>query len=311
MTQGAVRSLIVTGVNGFVGRHVAEEAAKRGYLVHGIARTDDFGPRLRTVASSLHHVDLRDEWPEDVNGHTLIHLAGRAAVGPSFAHPQQYISDNSAIMTTIGEQALRGAVSGRMLVVSTGAVYAAEGNQPITEDAPLLASSPYAVSKILVERQAEYYRRRGLDTVVARPFNHIGPGQGLGFLVPDLYAQVKSLSADAPLLAGNLTTRRDYTDVRDIARAYLDIIEAPSLKSDVYNVASSRSHSGEDILRMICDAAGYPMPRIEQDPARFRPGDSPEIVGSGMSIASEIGWKPEIEIDSSIADFVRGMELTG
>ncbi|MCE4025697.1 NAD-dependent epimerase/dehydratase family protein [Microbacterium sp. Au-Mic1] len=302
MTTDAKRSIVVTGASGFVGRHVIAEALGRGHDVHGIARADASWPD-RDRLSSWHVADLRDGWPAGLHADAVIHLAGLAAVGPSFAQPQQYITANSAMMTAVGEAALAGAIGGRILVVSTGGVYAGGGETPLTEDSPLAASSPYAVSKILVEQQADYYRRRGIDTVVARPFNHIGPGQAPGFLVPDLYTALRALPVGAPLSTGNLSTRRDYTDVRDIARAYLDLIDAESLQHTTYNVSSGASLSGLEILALVCEAIGHDLPDLVDDPARWRPTDLMEITGSSARLRDELGWAPQRTPRTAIKDF--------
>ncbi|MFD6697519.1 MULTISPECIES: NAD-dependent epimerase/dehydratase family protein [unclassified Microbacterium] len=303
MTPSRRRSVVVTGASGFVGRHVVAEALARGFKVHGIGRAEQSWPDRKRL-DSWHVTDLRDAWPEGLVVDAVIHLAGLAAVGPSFAHPQHYITANSSMMTTIGEAALAGAITGRILVVSTGGVYAGSGAAPLTEDSPLAASSPYAVSKMLVEHQADYYRRRGRDAVVARPFNHIGPGQAPGFVVPDLYAALRALPADAPLPTGNLSTRRDYTDVRDIAQAYLDLVTAESLQHTTYNVSTGSSLSGIEILELVCEAMGRRVPEIIADPERWRPTDAMEIIGSSERLRSERGWVPRHGPRSAIMDFV-------
>src|SRR5690606_2879114 len=121
---------------------------------------------------------------------------------------------------------------------------------PLTEDSKLTEnSSPYSQSKKLMEEAAQNLRSQGLDCVVARPFNHIGPGQLGGFLVPDLYEKIRVASkSGGNILVGNLKTKRDYTDVRDIVKAYADLAASETLDYDVYNVCSGQSRSGEEIL---------------------------------------------------------------
>ncbi|MDR2323365.1 MAG: NAD-dependent epimerase/dehydratase family protein [Microbacterium sp.] len=307
MTTVQKRSIVVTGASGFVGRHVIADALDRGYDVHAVMHADVSWPG-RERLTSWHIADLREDWPDGLTADAAIHLAGLAAVGPSFAHPQRYITANSAMMTAVGEAAIAGAIRGRVVVVSTGGVYAGGGAVPLTEDSPLAASSPYAVSKILVEQQADYYRRRGVDAIVARPFNHIGPGQAPGFLVPDLRAALDALPADAPLAVGNLTTRRDYTDVRDIAHAYLDLIDATTLRNTTYNVSTGRSLSGAEILALLCETMGRDIPSLVADPDRWRPTDLPEVIGSSRRLHDELGWSPRRTPLTAIADFVKGLD---
>ncbi|WP_292833464.1 NAD-dependent epimerase/dehydratase family protein [Microbacterium sp.] len=301
-SSGKRFSLAVTGVDGFVGGHVAALAAELGMSVCGVSRASSIPDELAGVLDSYHSADLTIECPELPEVDAVLHLAGRAAVGPSFAHPQQYLADNSAMVTTLCESVLKSPSRPRIIGVSTGAVYAASP-EPITEDAPIRESSPYVVSKLLVEHQLRYYRERGLDTVIARPFNHVGPGQGPGFIVPDLFSRLEALDAGAPLAAGDLTTARDYTDVRDVARAFLLLAQADSVRHTVYNVANGVSHSGIQILTLIAAALGRPVPEIVTEPALARPAEERVVVGSARRLREEFGWVPQHTIEDSIRAF--------
>jgi GDP-4-dehydro-6-deoxy-D-mannose reductase len=163
------------------------------------------------------------------------------------------------------------------------------------------------VSKLLTELQATYYRRRGLDIVTMRPFNHIGPGQGPGFLLPDLAAGVEVATAStAPLRVGNLDTRRDYTDVRDVVRAYRLAVEADELAVPLLNVCSGHSVSGREILNQVVAALELDMPALEVDTARLRPEDPEEISGDNALIRKTLRWAPEIDLATTVRDFVAG-----
>lgn len=301
-----MRPLVVTGVGGFVGAHLAREATLAGRSVFGIGRADTAPADLVDVLDGYAGVDLRTRWPEAAPPDAdVVHLAGRSAVGASFESPQDYIADNSAITTVVCEAALRSSGAGRIVAVSSGAVYdASRAGAGVDESAPLGFTSPHAVSKVLVENQIAYYRARGLDAVVARPFNHFGPGQGAGFLVPDLARQVAELPEGAPLVAGNLNTRRDYSDVRDIARAYLALVAAPALVHEQYNVASGTARSGRDVLAAICAALGREVPPVLVDAGRLRPTDPDTIRGDASRLRGETGWRPVVPFERSIADTV-------
>lgn len=303
------KPLIVTGVDGFVGRHLARLAAERGWDVIGIVRSTPVDTAASIDVHDILTADLRREWPSSApTDAPVIHLAGLAAVGASFDRPQEYIEGNSAMVTNLCESRLAAGGGGRILGVSTGAVYAnvLDDESPRGEEHPIDFTSPYVVSKVLVENQLAYYRRRGLDVVVARPFNHIGPGQGPGFLLPDLLARLHALPPRGTLETGNIDTRRDYTDVRDVARAYLRMISAPTLQNGVYNVASGRSRSGREILELVCRSLGVDVPEVRIDPSRTRATDPSVIVGDNTRIASELGWRPEIPLDQTVADAVAG-----
>ena len=239
------RTLVVTGVNGFVGAHVARVAASDGYRVWGTGREREPRKEVAPYCDAYFSADLAAGWPVPAEADAVIHLAGLAAVGPSFAEPQLYLTVNSSIMTTMSEALLTQERRPRVVVVSSGAVYAPpRRTEPLSEQSPTRPNSPYSVAKLLVELQSEYYATRGLDTVTVRPFNHIGPMQGTGFLIPDLIGALRSLGAGRPLPVGSLETARDYTDVRDVAAAYVTLAFAPHHEHSVYNVASGEAHSG-------------------------------------------------------------------
>lgn len=306
------RTLVITGANGFVGAHVAEAAARNGHTVWAVGREPRPRDALAPHVDEYFSADLYSTWPVPTGRvDAVIHLAGLAAVGPSFTRPQQYLDVNSGIMTTMSEALLTGGGHPRVVVVSSGSVYAPPSvdASALDENAPLTPTSPYAVAKILVETQADYYSRRGLDTVIARPFNHIGPGQGRGFLVPDLAASLEDLPEGVPLTVGNLDAARDYTDVRDVAEAYLTLAFAATHDHHIYNVATGVSHTGHEVLRVIAEALNRPVPPLVTDPARLRPNDPQRITGNAHRLNSEFGWNPTITWQSSVSDYVAAAPL--
>jgi GDP-4-dehydro-6-deoxy-D-mannose reductase len=303
----STRTLVITGANGFVGAHVAARAAADGVRVIGVGREPAPSDALAPYAAAYLGADLETTWPVVGRVDAVIHLAGLAAVGASFREPQRYLNVNSGIMTTMCEALLRAGQQTRVVVVSSGAVYAPPAStRPITEGDGCAPNSPYAVAKILVETQAEYYARRGIDTLVARPFNHIGPGQGPGFIVPDFTIALRDLPDDAALTVGNLDSRRDFTDVRDVAHAYLTLAFAPTHAHRLYNVASGESHSGREVLDVVAAALDRTTPRVVVDAGRLRPGDPANIIGSAARLRDEFGWRPTIGWRQSINDFVAG-----
>lgn len=294
--------VVVTGVNGFVGRHLVAELAGQGYDVVGVGHETE--PRVEGLADYTPQ-DLTRGFPAALDADAVVHLAGLSAVGPSFDDPQRYLEQNSAMVTHLGEALLRSRSSARVLVVSSGAVYDAHQDLPLTEESRLGHGSPYVVSKLLVEHQVAYYAGRGLDAVVVRPFNHIGPGQGPGFLVPDLYdAARRAAETDGVLRVGDLDTRRDYTEVRDVVRAYRLLLEAETLEHRVFNVCSGRSWSGRELLAELTRSWPFGEPEVAVDPSRVRPGDPREVVGSADRLRAAVGWEPAIEVATSVRDFI-------
>lgn len=300
-------TIIITGINGFVGKHLTCELVNNGHQVIGIGVDHDIHPEIANLVSEYVLVDLVKSWPDLPNVDAIIHLAGLAAVGPSFDRPQDYLTINSSIVTNMCEYYLKQDKKPRIVMVSSGAIYDPTAPMPINEDSAITFSSPYSVSKVLFENQAAYYLSRGIECVVMRPFNHIGPGQAPGFLVPDLAEKILGReSASNPIHVGNLTTKRDYTDVRDVATAYRLVATSETKPIHlVYNVCSGVSHSGEEVLNVMSKAMGIDKPEVIVDPAFIRPNDIMDIKGDNSRLSKEFGWNTSYEFTQTISDFVQ------
>lgn len=297
--------IAVSGINGFVGHHLAHELVDNNLSVVGVGHDATLSPALEGVVDEYYSADLTESWPEINNIHAVIHLAGLAAVGPSFDDPQRYINGNSSMVTHLCEYYIKQGTKPRVIIISSGAIYDSYQPMPIAENGKMGYTSPYAVSKVLTENQAAYYRNRGLDCIIARPFNHIGPGQDKGFILPDFYSRLISLKEDEKIISvGNVETRRDYTDVRDIVRAYGKIALAPTLQYDTYNVCSGQSLSGADIFNGLKGAMNLSDVSYEIDQSLVRPTDIAEIVGDSSRLQNELSWQPEHNIRQTIVDFV-------
>ncbi len=302
-----MKKIIITGVNGFVGNHLAREFSDAGYNIVGVGGRL-LGQKQPDCIDEYIEVDLTDENEvakisfEGVDG--VMHLAGLAAVGPSFDDPVGYVKKNVAMETYLFEAALRQGVKPKFVIVSSGALYDPKASLPLTESSSVVPSSPYAVSKITQEQMGQYYAMRGFEVVIARPFNHIGPGQGLGFLVPDLTKQIIDIEHGeaTKLLVGNLEAKRDFTDVRDIAHAYRLLFEN-GRRGEIYNVCSGESHSGATILEKLMSLSTAQV-AVEQDPTRMRPSDVPNIYGSPDKLTKDTGWTPQIAIEQTLQDVI-------
>ena len=293
----------VTGATGFVGPHLLRELLDAGHEPVAVSNVEQADLGVPFVSC-----DLTTSWPEEVDDvEAVVHLAGLSAVGPSFGAPQHYVEVNSAMVTTMCEALLASGSKARVLVVSSGAVYDAFQPHPIPETGAIAMNSPYVVSKILVENLAAYYAGRGLDLVVARPFNHIGPGQGGGFLLPDLVTEATAAAAeDRPMSTGDLTTSRDYTDVRDVARAYrllLDVELGPDADR-VFNVCSGRSRPGTELCDLALAELGLPQLDRTVDESRIRPNDPRTVTGDNARLRSVTGWSPERPFEQTVHDYV-------
>lgn len=308
------KKVIVTGVNGFVGEHVVDAFRGEGFDVIGVGYDSQPSETIIQKISSyircnlvdmdsVSQIDFSDVW-------AIVHLAGLSNVGESFIKPLPYINDNPSMIYNLLEHARTHDFKGRTIVVSSGALYDSQQPLPLTEDSRLLENSPYAVGKLGVEHVANYYRLRGLDVVVVRPFNHIGPNQNKGFLVPDLFAQLQTAQQTnaTSISVGNLATRRDYTDVRDIARAYRLIALADNLNYSLYNICTGRSLAGTDILQSLQAAMGVLDIKPIIDEAKVRPTDIMEIYGDASRLTSDTAWAPQIPIEQTIHDFIQSQE---
>lgn len=302
-----MKKILVTGANGFVGQHLVKEMVDNGISVVGIG--GQIGSKSKSPLVSEYIVtDLND--PDavkqlnfaDVDG--VIHLAGLAAVGPSFKNPMKYVTSNVGIQTNIFEAALEQGAKPKFLIISSGSLYDANAPLPLAETSKVIPSSPYAVSKMGQEQMALYYGQRGFTCVIARPFNHIGPGQNPGFIVPDVAEQIVAVEKGnaASVMVGNLDASRDYTDVRDIARAYRLLIEK-GVAGEIYNICSGKAISGHDIVGGLLAAAGSSAP-IQEDLKRMRPSDNPEIYGDNSKLVDATGWQPEIALEQTLADVI-------
>lgn len=302
-----MKKVLVTGANGFVGHHLVKELADNGVSVVGVG--GPVGAQAKSpYMDDYVTLDLNDATASDkidfggVDG--VIHLAGMAAVGPSFDKPLEYITTNVGIQINLFEAAIKQDAHPKFLIISSGSLYDAKAPLPLTEESPVVPESPYAVSKIGQEQMAFHYAGRGFECVVARPFNHIGPGQNPGFLVPDVAQQIIACEKgeQSEISVGNLDAKRDYTDVRDIVRAYRLLLEKGK-SGEIYNICSGKSVGGHDIVSGLLKAAGSEAP-LKQDSSKMRPSDNPDIYGDSSKLAEATGWKPEISLETTLQDVI-------
>ncbi|HKX73392.1 MAG TPA: GDP-mannose 4,6-dehydratase [Candidatus Saccharimonadales bacterium] len=307
----STQRILVTGINGFVGKHLVRELNSQGIAVVGTA-TSKPDPEVADLLESFVAADLTNQESVaniDFNGiDTVIHLAAHSHQGMSFDLPQKFIADNSAMVITLFEVILaqKLAKNPRFINVSSGAVYESDQPMPITESSKTTHGSPYAISKLLGEMLGDYYQKRGINTITVRPFNHTGPGQGKGFLLPDMVKQLHELGANGTLQVGNIKTRRDYTDVRDVVKAYVALAIAPEVKNRLYNLCSGTSRSGEEIIDLIAKTlyGDDAKANVEVDQSRIRPNDPPEIFGSTERLQADTGWKQTIPFEQTVRDYV-------
>lgn len=310
MPQLKAMITLVTGVNGFVGKHLARELKNRGDEVIGVGREASPAPEIKELLTNYWTCDLMDKSAvvklplEKIEA--VISLAGLARVGDSFAEAEKYKAVNVGVFANLCQVLVDKKLKPRVVAVSTGAVYDPAEPLPLNEDSKLVKDgSPYTVSKILMEEAARGFRAVSLDIIIVRPFNHIGSGQEEGFLLPDLYAKIMmAKNTNQRIKVGNLSTKRDYTDVRDVVKAYANLAHAEVLKYDVYNICSGKSVAGQEILDLLSNLMSSDV-KVETDPALMRPNDNPDLFGSYQRLHQETGWQPKIPLEETVEDFVK------
>lgn len=308
------QEIVVTGVNGFVGEHLARHLQSSDFSVTGIGREEQPGSNVAPYLDKYQQTDLLNTSQVSMlhlkNAAAIIHLAGLASVADSFNKPELYKSGNAEMTENLLTTAKEQGFTGRVVAVSTGALYDPNQPMPLNEGSVMTESSPYVIGKIRAEAVIKQHKANGIDVVIARPFNHIGPGQGNGFLVADLYDQLlQAQETGSPnILVGNLATKRDYTDVRDIVAAYIKLATADSLVHDTYNIASGVSLSGFEILKYLQEAMKLELITPNIDQSRVRPTDAMDIIGDASRLKNELAWETLSSPEYAIKDFVARRE---
>ena len=299
--------VLVTGAGGFVGGHLIAALRSRGHEVVSADRAPN-GDDHDTVP-----LDVTD--PLAVRGavelarpDAIAHLAAQAFVPASLADPEGTFDVNAhgtlRLLEAARALADQGGPSPRVLVVSSGDVYGAQPSEalPLRETTAPRPRSPYAASKVSAEALAlAYARSYGVDAVVTRAFNHIGPGQYERFAVVDFALQIARVAAGgaARVLVGNLDASRDFLDVRDVCDAYVLLLEGRGAAGEIYNVCSGTSTTMREILRRLIELAHVPV-EVHDDPARMRPADVPVSVGDASKLRAATGWVPRIPLVAAL-----------
>jgi GDP-4-dehydro-6-deoxy-D-mannose reductase len=234
----------------------------------------------------------------------VYHLAARAHVGESWRDPGGTLHDNVAMTLNLLEALRAEAPEATVVAVASSEVYGPPARLPVDETAPLRPHNPYAVSKAATDLLAGFYAdAHGMRVVRARSFNHAGPGQGPAYAIASFARQVAGAveAGEDPvrIVSGNPDTRRDYTDVRDVVRAYRLLAERA--QPGAYNVCSGRSASAGELIAGLARAAGVRLEH-EVDPALLRPHEVMELRGSADALRAATGWEPEIPLEQTLAD---------
>ena len=258
------------------------------------------------VAVDLLDADATERAVGDAAPDVVYHLAARASVAAAWQRPDETIAGNVAMTLNVLEAVRVGAPRARVVVVGSGEAYGPPASLPVGEDAPLRPQNPYAVSKAAADLLAGMYAdAHGLDVVRVRAFNHAGPRQSDGYVVGSLTRQVAAgLAADddpVRVVTGNPEPRRDFTDVRDVVRAYR--LLASGAEPGAYNVCSGRSVSVAELVEALRRAVDRELVH-EVDPARVRAHEVMEVRGDPSRLRAATEWEPEIELEATLVDAV-------
>ncbi len=312
-----MKKVLITGVTGFAGSYLADLLIAKGrYKVSG---TYLFEESLKNVAEiknklNLIKIDLSndkkvDNLVKETSPEIIFHLAALTSPADSFKDPTKTITNNIALQINLMESVRRNKLlNTKILVVSSGEIYGLvkKENLPIDEKAPLTPTNPYSVSKIAQDFLGlTYFLSYKLKIVRVRPFNHIGPKQSSNFVVASFARQIAEIEKgkrEPVLQVGNLDTKREFTNVKDMVSAYVLAMEKGKY-GDVYNIGSGISYKISDILDKLISFSSSKI-KIQIDKNLFRPSENPELICNARKFISLTDWKPKIPIGQTLKDIL-------
>jgi len=292
---------LVTGGSGFVGRHLLAHLHESGDDAVGIDREHDV-----TDADSVRSVI------EEVRPDVIYHLAALTQVGESFLNPVLFTRVNVLGTKNVVDAAWDFAPDATTVLVSSADVYGVvrPDDLPLVETFRVAPANPYASSKVEAEHVVrDAVRERAQRVVIARPFNHVGPGQSTSFVIPAIVNRLLEAleNGDEQIAVGDLSTRRDFSDVRDVVRAYR-MLSSRGLPGEVYNIASGRDVQLSDIVaQLVAEIA--PNVRLVTDPSLLRPVEVPVSRGSSEKLRRRTTWEPTISLDTSLHEVIEEMRV--
>ena len=308
--------ILITGITGFVGSHLAEMALTRGADVIGSVRWRSKTEHIEHIRDRLTLVesDLRDLLSvrtvlEQARPDWIIHLAAQSFVHASWSTPVETFTTNVVSQMNLFEAMRQLGSKARFLVIGSSEEYGLvhPDELPIRETNPLRPLSPYAVSKVAQDLMGwQYFKSYGMHIVRARAFNHSGPRRGDTFATSNFAKQVAEIEAglrEPVVLVGDLKPTRDFSDVRDIIQGYWLLLERGA-PGEVYNLCSGVDWSIERVLNFLIERSGARNIEVRQDPARLRPSDVPALRGSAEKAERAVGWRPAIPLEKTLTDLL-------
>ena len=314
--------ILITGAAGFVGGHLIE-ALKDNCKneISAFVLNEKEAGRVNLPKENIYLVDITNasmvkDTVKEVRPDMVFHLAAQSSVGLSWKHPALTYSVNITGTVNILEALKEFSPNARILLVGSAEQYGsvAIDEQPIKETQHLVGNNPYSVSKMAQEAAARLFlKESNLQIIRVRAFNHIGAGQETKFVIPNWCSQVismeKDLKKDSCLFVGNINVKRDFTDVRDIVRAYILLAENGK-SGEIYNVGSGISHSLEDVLKLIKENSFRKDITWKVDESRLRPSDIEELCADVTKLKSTVDWEPVYTLEQSVKWIMEEMRKT-
>lgn len=310
-----MKKVLITGITGFAGSYLSEFlVAKKQFSITGtylfeesIKNISHIQEKVDLVKLDLNHKEKVEEFIKTLRPDIIFHLAALASPGDSLLHPMDTITNNIASQLHILEALRKNNLAEcRFLLISSADIYGivSKKDLPIDEETKFMPTNPYAVSKIAQDFLGlQYFLSYKLQIIRVRPFNHIGPRQSPQFVVASFAQKIAQMEKEkiAPVLkVGNLNTKRDFTDVRDMVKAY-DLIVEKGKAGDVYNIGSGTSHKIGDILEKLLSFSSKNI-TVEIDKSLYRPVDGENLVCDNRKIGALTGWDTTISLETTLKD---------
>lgn len=312
-----MKTVLITGISGFAGSFLAEYVlSEKDIVIHGTYISDSSLSNIAHIQDKVHvtKIDLSDyeavyNLIQLVKPTIVFHLAALTSPGESFRNPSATLTQNITLQANLLE-AIRKSnlLETKILITSSADVYGlvSEDEQPMSEETPLRPVSPYAVSKIAQDFLGLQYRLSyGMHIIRVRPFNHIGPRQADLFVVASFAKQIAEIEKgkkEPVIYTGNIKAKRDFTDVRDMVKAYRLLIEK-GIPGEVYNIGSGKSYTISEILNRLLSYSSKKI-TIKQDEKLLRPNDTIEYRADATKMQRITDWKPSISLDNSLKDIL-------
>ena len=305
----------ITGITGFAGSHLAELLLRKGYEVHGLCRWRSRTENIEKIKEKIHLIegDLLDvhslqEAMMDVRPDLVFHLAAQSFVPASWTSPAVTLEVNVVGPCNLFEAVRAAKLDPVIQIACSSEEYGLvkPDEVPIKESNPLRPLSPYGVSKVAMDYLGyQYFKSYGMKIIRTRGFNHSGPRRGEVFVCSSFSKQIAEIERGGrePIIrVGNLSAKRDFTDVRDMVNGYFLAIQKCK-PGEVYNICSGRAIKIQKVLDILLAMSKVKV-KVEQDPGRMRPSDVPILQGSFSKFKRQTGWKPKISLEKTLKDLL-------